>query len=52
MFAFLKSGFQALETDGTDISWYLGAVKHKHDLASIKEQMDGRKGQQIRHTVF
>jgi hypothetical protein len=50
-FAFMKSGFHALETDGSDISWYLGTVQRKHDLHSIQDQMDGRKGFQIKDTI-
>lgn len=48
-FAFMGSGFHELESDGSDISWYLGTVQNEYDLEAIKEQMDGRKGKQIRH---
>lgn len=50
-FAFMKSGFHMLETDGSDISWYLGTVQRQHDLDSIRDQMDGRKGCQIKHSI-
>jgi hypothetical protein len=50
-FAFLGSGFHTLESDGSDISWYLGTVEKEYDLGNIRSQMDGRNGNQIKHVA-
>ncbi len=51
-FAFLGSGFHTIESDGSDISWYLGTVEKEYDLEDIRSQMDGRKGDQIKHVAL
>lgn len=51
-FSFLGTGFHTIEYGGSDISWYLGTLKQQHDLDSIRKQMDGTKGEQIKHTVL
>lgn len=51
-FAFMGSGFHAIAFDGSDVSWYLGTPQHDFDPASIKEQMNGQEGQQIKHTII
>lgn len=50
-FAFMGSGLHTLESNGSDISWYLGTVRKRYDLVAIKKQMDGRKGQQLKRVV-
>jgi len=44
MWGFLGNGFHVCETDGSDITWYLGRPEHAVDEKKILEVMDGTKG--------
>lgn len=47
MWGFLGNGFHVCESDGSDITWYLGAPKEPVDEEKILELMDGLKGVEL-----
>ncbi|KIX98817.1 uncharacterized protein Z520_05278 [Fonsecaea multimorphosa CBS 102226] len=47
MFSFLGNGFHVCESDGSDITWYLGATETHIDEQEVREVMDGLKGKRM-----